>query len=120
MTMTFEKARAEHVGTAADESHSPGAEKNCRSSAEELKGRGRLVPAQATGIEYEVAFGMKAPPAAPQYGRVTKPTRWAKCFVRTAQKRVFPDGHYFLHTDEGRVHQLKVISGVWHCLVLAV
>jgi hypothetical protein len=101
------------------ESQSLDVEKNSRAHAEGLKGRGRLVPAQATGIEYPVEFGIKSPPPGPQYGRVVKPTRWAKCFIRTAQKRIFSDGHYFLHTDEGRVHHLKLIGGVWHCLALA-
>jgi len=122
VTMTLDKARAAHEEseTAAHPHQSPGAEKRCRPPVEELKGRGRLVPAQATGIEYPVEFGIKTPPAAPHYGRVSQPTQWAKCVVRPDQKRAFPDGHYFLHTDEGRVHQLKVIGGVWHCLALAV
>jgi len=107
------------MGTSTQESESPRTEGNGRPSAEELKGRGRLVPAQATGIEYPVEFGMSAPPAAPQHGRASKPTQWAKCLIRSSQKRIFPDGHYFLRTDEGRVHQLKVIGGVWHCLALA-
>ena len=103
----------------ANENTSRVAEGSGRSSIEELEGRGRLVPAQATGIEYPVEFEIKSPPAAPRHGRVSQPTRWAKCFVRSAQKKVFPDGHYFLRTDEGRVHQLRVIGGVWHCLALA-
>lgn len=90
-----------------------------RPLAGELSGRGLLVPAQATGIEYPVAFALKSQPAGPQYGRVLKPTRWAKCSIRTERKRAFPDGNYFLHTAEGRVHQLKVIDGVWHCLAVA-
>ncbi len=27
-----------------------------------------------------------------------------------------PDGTYFLHADDGRVHQLKSTSGEWECL----
>ncbi|HXW17181.1 MAG TPA: hypothetical protein VEJ39_02685 [Candidatus Acidoferrales bacterium] len=95
------------------------ADSGTESGSSDLSGRGLLVPALATGIEYPVAFALKSAPAGPQYGRVQKPTRWAKCSIRTAQKRAFPDGHYFLHTPDGRVHQLKVIGGVWHCLALA-
>lgn len=83
-----------------------------------IEGRGRLVPALATGIEYPVEFRLKSPPTAPQRGRAAKPTRWAKCRIRPAQKRIFRDGFYFLRTDEGRVYQLKVIGGEWHCLAL--
>jgi hypothetical protein len=97
-----------------NENSSPDAVRNSK-----LVGSGRLVPAQATGIEYTVKFEIKVPPAGPQYGRVVKPTRWAKCLVRTAQMRLFSDGNYFLHTDEGRVLQLKMIGGMWHCLALA-
>jgi hypothetical protein len=84
-----------------------------------LEGRGRLIPALATGIEYPVEFGINSPPVPQRHGRASKPTRWAKCRIRPAQKRVFPDGVYFLRTEEGAVHQLKVIGGVWHCLALA-
>jgi len=120
-TMTFGKARTkqERSETDPDEHYSPASERYDGLPADELKGRGRLIPAQATGIEYSVRFGIKSPPAGPQHGRGSKPTRWARCFIRPAQKKVFPDGHYFLRTDEGRVHQLKVIDGVWHCLALA-
>jgi hypothetical protein len=111
----------ENFGTvaASRQGPSPAAERNDQLAADELKGRGRLIPAQATGIEYPVEFGIQSPPAGPQHGRVLKPTRWVKCFIRSAQRRVFPDGSYFLRTDEGRVHQLKMIDGVWHCLALA-
>ena len=49
----------------ANENTSRVAEGSGRSSIEELEGRGRLVPAQATGIEYPVEFGARLP------GRVT-------------------------------------------------
>jgi hypothetical protein len=88
-------------------------------SQEKLKGRGRLVPAQATGIEYKVEFGIDAAPETLQYGRGLKPTTWAKCSIHPVHARVFPDGHYFLHADDGRVHQLKAEGGKWHCLALA-
>jgi hypothetical protein len=84
-----------------------------------IKGRGKLVPALATGVEYTVEFGIEEPPKAPQYGRGAKPTAWAECTVRPDHARVFPDGHYFLHAEDGRVLQLKAIGGKWHCLALA-
>lgn len=87
--------------------------------SEKVKGRGRLVPAQATGVEYKVEFGIDIVPETSQYGRGLKPTRWAKCSVRSAHAQRFPDGTYFLHADDGRVHQLKAIGGKWHCLALA-
>lgn len=118
MAMTFPKApkvsaKIQHEGEPASD------EKNRQPRPETMKGRGRLSPAQATGIEYPVEFGISSVPAAPQYGRVSQPTRWAKCSIRPVHGGVFPDGTYFLHTDEGRVHQLRMIGGVWHCLALA-
>ena len=97
----------------------PVAEVSVAVPTHELDGRGRLVPAIATGIEYPVEFGLKLPPAAPQHGRAARPIRWAKCRIHSIQNRTFLDGFYFLRTEEGRVHQLKVINGVWHCLALA-
>lgn len=119
--MTFGRARTKHQSgeDLADERRSPSLAETSQPRTHELKGRGRLVPAIATGIEYEVEFGLKSPPAAPQHGRAAKPTRWAKCRIRSLQNRTFLDGFYFLRTQEGRVHQLKVIDGVWHCLALA-
>jgi hypothetical protein len=119
--MTFTKARIEpkkpEDQIRADQSLASG--RSCAPPASDLiEGRGHLVPALATGIEYPVDFRIKSPPTAPRRGRTSKPTRWAKCRVRSAQKRIFPDGFYFLRTDEGRVHQLKVIGGEWHCLAL--
>jgi hypothetical protein len=118
MATTFPKASK----SADDSEHdleSPRGGKIRQPRPEKLKGRGRLFPAQATGIEYPVEFGINSAPSAPQYGRVAQTTRWAKCSIRPIHGGVFPDGTYFLHTDEGRVHQLKVIGGVWHCLALA-
>ncbi|MGH9717160.1 MAG: hypothetical protein ACRD4R_10600 [Candidatus Acidiferrales bacterium] len=120
MTSAKMRIESEDLETETSGSESPA---SGRSSVpppiEFLHGRGRLVPALATGIEYPVEFGIKSPPAAPRHGRASIPTRWAKCRIRPAQKRIFPDGFYFLRTEEGRVHQLKVIGGVWHCLALA-
>jgi hypothetical protein len=101
------------------ENESSAQPENVSPPGDQLKGRGRLIPALATGIEYPVEFGITPPPGAPKHGRASIPTRWAKCRIRPAQKRLFADGFYFLRTDEGRVHQLRVIGGVWHCLALA-
>ena len=118
--MTFGKTRGRNETAEAPEDHgSPASEKRVTSSTHELSGQGRLVPAIATGIEYLVEFGLHSPPVAPQHGRAAKPTRWAKCSIHSLQNRTFLDGFYFLRTEEGRVHQLKVINGVWHSLALA-
>jgi len=114
--------KTRHANAAAEPEHeyrSPASQTSDASSTHELSGRGRLVPAIATGIEYPVEFGLNSPPVAPQHGRAAKPTRWAKCRIQSLQDRTFLDGFYFLRTEEGRVHQLKVINGVWHCLALA-
>ena len=118
MTTTLQRA-PEGTGKQEQGAQAPREKRNRQARPEKLKGRGRLVPAQATGVEYPVAFGIYSAPAVPQYGRVSQPTRWAKCSIRSVGSRVFPDGYYFLHTDEGKIHQLKVIGGVWHCLALA-
>ena len=120
--MTFAKERMERKNTEdhirGDQSPAPG-HSSAPPASDLIEGRGHLVPALATGIKYPVNFQIKSPPRTPQRGRVSKPTRWAKCRIRSAQERIFPDGFYFLRTDEGRVHQLKVIGGEWHCLALA-
>ncbi|MGA9885834.1 MAG: hypothetical protein WBQ34_19120 [Candidatus Acidiferrales bacterium] len=118
--MAFGKTRGQNeAAEAPDDFRSLASAETASRSTHELSGRGRLVPAIATGIEYPVEFGLKSPPAAPQHGRAAKPTRWTKCRIHSLQSRTFLDGFYFLRTEEGRVHQLKVINGVWHCLALA-
>ena len=119
--MAFGKTRSRNEAAEELEEHYSLADSqaNVTSSTHELSGRGRLVPSIATGIEYQVEFGLNSPPAAPQHGRAAKPTRWAKCRIHSLQNRTFLDGFYFLRTEEGRVHQLKVIGGIWHCLALA-
>lgn len=117
--MKFGKTRNWSAAEEAPNDDRPAAsQSNDASCTHELNGRGRLVPAIATGIEYPVEFGLNSPPVAPQHGRAAKPTRWAKCRIQSLQNRTFLDGFYFLRTEEGRVHQLKVINGVWHCLAL--
>jgi len=45
--------------------------------------------------------------------------QWTKCSVRFSHAGLFPDGSYFLYTDEGKVLQLKSIDGKWHFLAMA-
>jgi hypothetical protein len=91
-------------------------------SAEQRKGEGRLVPTRPTGVEYRVEFGMKITIVLRQHGRAPAPStgsKWAKCSIRSSSAHRIPDGNYFLHADEGGVHQLKSIDGKWHFLSLS-
>jgi hypothetical protein len=83
------------------------------------KGRGRLVPTQVTGITYQVRYGIPDVGDPAQHGRERRPMQWTKCSVHFPHGGLFPDGHYFLYTDEGKVLQLKSINGKWHCLAMA-
>jgi len=85
----------------------------------QTEGLGRLVPTRATGVEYEVRHGIHVVGEIKKYGRGTVPTRWAKCSLRPANAHRIPEGSYFLHTDEGKVHQVKCIDGQWHYLIPA-
>jgi len=88
---------------------------------EKLKGEGRLVPTRPTGVEYRVVYGIELVPEVRQHGvppAVAK-TRWAKCQVKSQHARQIPDGTYFLHADEGRVHQWKSKDGKWEYLAAA-
>jgi hypothetical protein len=80
---------------------------------ENIKGRGKLVPTRATGVEYQVDYELRfttvgSPPA-------TR-TRCSKCSVRSAHAHTIPDGHYFLQAEAGQIHQLKLVDGKWHYL----
>jgi hypothetical protein len=89
--------------------------------AEKLKGEGRLVPTRPTGVEYRVVYGIELVPEVRQHGvppAVAK-SRWARCQVKSQHARQIPDGTYFLHADEGRVHQLKSKDGKWEYLAAA-
>jgi hypothetical protein len=89
-------------------------------SQSKIKGRGRLVPTRPTGIEYQVQYGIDTPPEIRQHGRGMRATRWAKCYVRPFHARSIPDGSYFLHGDDGRVHQVRSVDGEWlHLEVIA-
>jgi len=88
-------------------------------SGEQRKGQGRLVPSRPTGVEYRVNYGIRIVIVLRQHGRAAAPstgTRWAKCSIRSSSAHRIPDGNYFLHADEGGVHQLKSIGGKWQFL----
>jgi hypothetical protein len=38
--------------------------------------------------------------------------------LRAAHHHPIPDGSYFLHADDGRVHQLKSVDGQWQYLAI--
>jgi hypothetical protein len=83
-------------------------------------GRGRLVPTRPTGVQYQVEYTIKLPVEIRQHGRAAAvTTRWTRCSVKSSHAHFIPDGTYFLHTDDGRVHQLKSKSGEWEYLAAA-
>jgi hypothetical protein len=84
-----------------------------------LNGTGRLVPTRPTGVQYKVRFEIQPGREARQHGRGMLPTRWEKCALRSAEAQRIPDGSYFLHADDGRVHQLKSVDGEWQYLAVA-
>lgn len=88
-------------------------------SQKKIKGHGRLVPTRPTGLEYQVHYGIELSGEKQQHGRGMRPTRWAKCSLRPTTARQIPDGTYFLHAEDGRVHQLKSDGGTWQCLTVA-
>jgi hypothetical protein len=85
---------------------------------EKLKGRGRLVPTLATGVEYQVDYEIHFPILDRQPGKRLPPNHMgsSKCRVRSTHNHSIPDGPYFLHVDVGQIHQLKSIAGKWHYL----
>ena len=85
---------------------------------EKLKGRGRLVPTLATGLEYQVNYEIHFPILERGPMRRLTPNHMcsSKCLVRSAYHHRIPDGPYFLHIDVGQVHQVKSIDGKWHYL----
>ena len=89
-------------------------------SLEKEKGRGRLIPTRPTGVQYQVEYTIKLSVEIRQHGRAPAATtmRWMKCSVRSPHAHFIPDGSYFLHSDDGRVRQLKSIDGEWQYLSL--
>jgi hypothetical protein len=86
----------------------------------QTKGLGRLIPTRATGVGYEVHYGIDVVGEFKKHGRGMTPARWTKCSLVPANSHRIPEGRYFLHTDEGKVHQVKWIDGQWHYLAPAV
>jgi hypothetical protein len=88
-------------------------------ATEKLKSRGRLVPTQPTGVQYQVEYVINITTEVRQHGRsstTTTRTRWAKCSVKSPNAHMIPDGTYFLHSEDGRVLQLKSTGGQWQFL----
>lgn len=88
-------------------------------ATEKLKSRGRLVPTQPTGVQYQVEYVINITTEVRQHGRsstTTTRTRWAKCSVKSPNAHLIPDGTYFLHSEDGRVLQLKSTGGQWQFL----
>ena len=87
--------------------------------SKKIKGTGRLIPTRPTGVEYQVNFGIHLVGDLQQHGRGMKQTRWAKCQLKSTHAQRIPDGSYFLHADDGRVHQVMSVDGEWRCLAVA-
>jgi hypothetical protein len=88
-------------------------------SHKKLEGRGRLVPNRATGIAYQVHYGIHVVEDAVPRGKGMRQMRWAKCSIDLGDSGQVPDGNYFLYTDEGKVHQVRSVDGKWHYLAVA-
>lgn len=88
-------------------------------SEKKITGRGRLVPTLPTGVQYEVQYGIHVVPEPRQHGRGLRPTKWEKCQLHAPHAKRIPDGTYFLHTDDGRVHQVRSVNGEWCYLTVA-
>jgi hypothetical protein len=84
-----------------------------------LNKTGRLVPTRPTGIEYQVRHGIHVVLDERQHGKGMRPTHWVKCTLRPEHVQSIPEGTYFLHSDDGKIHQLRSIRGEWHYLAVA-
>lgn len=84
-----------------------------------LEGRGRLVPTRATGLAYQVRYGIHVVEDTAKHGRGMRQMQWAKCSVDFEESGRVPDGSYFLYTDDGKVHQVKSVDGKWQYLAVA-
>ena len=80
---------------------------------------GRLVPTRPTGIEYQVRHAILVVGEERQHGKGMRPTRWVKCVLQPEHVQRIPEGSYFLHSDDGKIHQLRSIGGEWHYLAVA-
>jgi len=78
------------------------------------------VPAQLTGVAYQVNFGTHKPEdTEAAQGRGVGRAQWAKCSVQPISTARVPDGRYFLYTEDGKVRQLKSVDGKWQYLAMA-
>ena len=84
------------------------------------KGLGYIIPTLITGLKYAVHYGMPVVGEIKRHGRGMIPARWTKCSLRSANDRHIPEGTYFLHTEDGKVHHVKCESGQWQCLAPAI
>ena len=67
-------------------------------SSVKTKSRGRLVPTQATGVEYQVEYGIQFAVEIHQHGKAPAPptrVQWSKCSVRSAHDHLIPQGELF-------------------------
>ncbi len=88
-------------------------------SKKNLHSTGRLVPTRPTGIQYKVRHGIQVAAEKKQRGTAPRQARWVKCALRPEHVQRIPEGTYFLHSDDGRIHQLRSIDGEWHYLAAA-
>ena len=61
-------------------------------SVKHISGCGRLLPTRATGLEYEVHYGIVLLVDTPRRGRELQLSRWGKCSLRSAHAQRIPDG----------------------------
>ena len=80
---------------------------------------GRLVPTRPTGIEFRVRHGIHVVDEKGQYGKGRGAGHWVKCVLYPEDVHSIPQGSYFLHSDDGKVHQLRFHDGEWEYLAVA-
>jgi hypothetical protein len=88
-------------------------------SSNKLNRTGHLVPTRPTGIRYKVRHGIQVVAEKKQRGAAPRQARWVKCALLPEHVQRIPEGTYFLHSDDGRIHQLRSIDGQWHYLSVA-
>jgi hypothetical protein len=87
-------------------------------SVKHISGCGRLLLTRATGLEYEAHYGIELLVDTPRRGRGSQLSRWGKCSFRSAHAQRITEGRYFLHAEDGRIHQVKSVDGEWRYLAL--
>lgn len=88
-------------------------------SSKKLNGTGHLVPTRPTGIKYRVRHGIEIVAVKKQRGAAPGQPRWVKCALLPEHVQRIPEGTYFLHSDDGRIHQLRSVDGQWQYLAAA-